>query len=768
MGCIQFINKGNNDSFAEIDEIFGLIFAYQTSLLLTSCVMYDALFYHSQLLRGLLEASTDLYAIIPESMSLAQSKTLSPTEVLVIVERTARDLLKCPNVRAFLISDSLADEKPGEFLFIQSNNHYKATSSVVPVRTAPLHAGVVGKVFSTRCAMLTPEGSIAPEWNPTVDLDQLTYSMLTAPVMDLNGTVLCVLQLIVGNRSPRLKQTDDPNDFRLFFGQAVEWLCHQLASPLSYLIHYIGRPAHRPVSTPSRIQKATLEDSQRSSFFSSSDEVVSHVTAADDADFQAIPLVDIAVKDEEAFQVRPSRNESPTIDMSSESEKKVRFCRESTNDYNTQLDKDRQQIAVLEETRVTLESKLMELSEQVDRNREELTSVIDENKALRDRLFTIEKAKKESDSTFMESEQEKVALERKLQALDQNHKVTVSELSNLKVVSEASKAALVEKESQYHALVLECKQLRETGSSSAAQETQLVQQLAQLKLTVKELSQGRDATNDNAASLTIKLNESLEREFQQSSEIQRLQTIIHSLEESIQQKEKTQAVLQEQVVKLANHKIEKIDNALSSSSAKSSSLVLETVSTTPEKPSHGKSDVIKASPVLATQQEEPQTSPGTEKPLADVNISTKSLKSAEPLSESNTSTTERLAFPDGWEELQDEFGRTYFYNASSGESSWNDPRRPTSSATGKSKISRGDWDQYFDDAGTEYWINRLTGESSWNVPAENESSDAAADVDEEDLASKQRREKGMSAVGDMYASNTSQFSISAGEYTIEL
>ena len=52
IGSLAFINKRGQDVFTEVDEVFGMIFAYQVSLLLTSCVMYDALFYHAQLLRG--------------------------------------------------------------------------------------------------------------------------------------------------------------------------------------------------------------------------------------------------------------------------------------------------------------------------------------------------------------------------------------------------------------------------------------------------------------------------------------------------------------------------------------------------------------------------------------------------------------------------------------------------------------------------------------------------------------------------------------------
>jgi len=60
-GCIHIINKSQNDLFSEIDEIFGLLFADQASLLMTSCMRYEGMSLHANMLQHLLQASTSVF-----------------------------------------------------------------------------------------------------------------------------------------------------------------------------------------------------------------------------------------------------------------------------------------------------------------------------------------------------------------------------------------------------------------------------------------------------------------------------------------------------------------------------------------------------------------------------------------------------------------------------------------------------------------------------------------------------------------------------------
>lgn len=110
----------------------------------------------------------------------------------------------------------------------------------------------------------------------------------------------------------------------------------------------------------------------------------------------------------------------------------------------------------------------------------------------------------------------------------------------------------------------------------------------------------------------------------------------------------------------------------------------------------------------------------------------------------------------GWTELVDEYQRTYYYNESTGESSWANP------ALGE--VKRGEWVQTFDESGQMYWTHQVTGESAWNVTEEGEPIDSTGgDMDESEGAAAPSL-----ATPGIYDTVNSQYSATAGDYTIEL
>eukprot|EP00931_Biecheleriopsis_adriatica_P065049 TRINITY_DN39669_c0_g1_i1.p2 TRINITY_DN39669_c0_g1~~TRINITY_DN39669_c0_g1_i1.p2 ORF type:complete len:167 (-),score=39.72 TRINITY_DN39669_c0_g1_i1:81-581(-) len=69
------------------------------------------------------------------------------------------------------------------------------------------------------------------------------------------------------------------------------------------------------------------------------------------------------------------------------------------------------------------------------------------------------------------------------------------------------------------------------------------------------------------------------------------------------------------------------------------------------------------------------------------------------------------ALPDGWAAADDGAGNTYYYNATTGESSWEVP------AGGAAPSLPDGWMAADDGAGNTYYYNATTGESSWEIPA---------------------------------------------------
>jgi len=63
-----------------------------------------------------------------------------------------------------------------------------------------------------------------------------------------------------------------------------------------------------------------------------------------------------------------------------------------------------------------------------------------------------------------------------------------------------------------------------------------------------------------------------------------------------------------------------------------------------------------------------------------------------------------------WIEALDEHGNKYWYNVSTGQTSWDDP-----SLSPPPRVI-GEWCENFDDQGNSYWVNTTTGESSWEIP----------------------------------------------------
>ena len=82
-----------------------------------------------------------------------------------------------------------------------------------------------------------------------------------------------------------------------------------------------------------------------------------------------------------------------------------------------------------------------------------------------------------------------------------------------------------------------------------------------------------------------------------------------------------------------------------------------------------------------------------------------------------------------WEELRDDAGNAYFYNNSTGESSWEAPlvEEEWSASDAGAAVTivdveeshhevGTDWEELRDDAGNAYFYNNVTGESSWEPP----------------------------------------------------
>jgi outer membrane protein assembly factor BamB len=114
-----------------------------------------------------------------------------------------------------------------------------------------------------------------------------------------------------------------------------------------------------------------------------------------------------------------------------------------------------------------------------------------------------------------------------------------------------------------------------------------------------------------------------------------------------------------------------------------------------------------------------------------------------------------------WAEIEDADGNKYYYNASTGETSWDKPDENGQVAQNDVDVIRhGDWLQSQDENGHFYWYNEVTGESAWELP-----SDEPEEYQMHDVVSSSLTQGGLS-----HTSKDSKpyASASAGGYTIEL
>ena len=95
---------------------------------------------------------------------------------------------------------------------------------------------------------------------------------------------------------------------------------------------------------------------------------------------------------------------------------------------------------------------------------------------------------------------------------------------------------------------------------------------------------------------------------------------------------------------------------------------------------------------------------------ADANADKKTKKSAAASSSSSAASSVQGTTSVDWIEALDENGNKYWYNVSTGQTSWDNPE------TVAIPRQHGDWVENFDDQGNSYWVNTVSGESSWEIP----------------------------------------------------
>eukprot|EP01038_Epipyxis_sp_PR26KG_P004167 gene4167-5931_t len=570
IGAVHLLNKGeHNEVFTDVDELFGLIFADQASLLLTSSVKYDRLRYRAEILQSLLESSTALFAVIPEPNSLPLNKSLLPGEILTLLESTSRECLKCVDTRAFLVSDYIG-MSPGELVYLDHNANKMSSIpkhvAMQSLKTTSLDSSIAGVVIKTRMMyqLENPTG-FDPYLNPLVDIDPVNLVMVTVPIMDLYGTVVGCIQLVAGKNSPNVRPTNDiSRENKILFAQACEWLAHQIATPLQYLLRFVGRTVNRPISTPQSItlgpgalggSVSQVNDSKRPlSFFipsggdsrSGSRSGVrtiipnSEMTITTNAgnrsrsqsqDFESIPVAFTPTKakmNSNAFR----EEDDDIINMKNNYDK---LMKQWTIEKEDLLNEKNSIINEKDELKTKVEIMKLEIESQVQK----MNELMKENERMKKENNDL-KSQENSNDERASSQilQLNLELDMLRNELTENKQQFSKEMNN---VNEQLKASL----EKYSILNNELIQSNNLNSSLQHEKSQLNQLNNTLTDEIDQLKQ----LNQQKLDETARMNQSLEEEKK---------VLLNKLVE----KEKLQAILQDQLVKMAGDKVKGLNQEL--------------------------------------------------------------------------------------------------------------------------------------------------------------------------------------------------------------
>lgn len=742
VGCVHIINKGHgNQIFAEVDEVFGLIYADQVSLLVSSCIAHEKLKDRSHLVESLLESSTAIFAAIPESDTVAYiSKSLLPAEILTTLENTSRDLLQCAASRAYLISDYI-DMESGQLVMLDKkySPHIVANSNI-SVRLAPVHSGIAGHVISTKTLYQIEDASYDPYINPTVDLDPLLSAMVTVPIVDLYGTVVGCIQLVAGTNSPAIRPSPNVDDSWILFAEAAQWYAHQIATPLQYLINSIGRPANRPLSTPSNLAMAGFDASK--SFLELPDGIAQQIMRSKSKasrDFDSVPFNTIMFE-----QTNSNRSfRSPTSSRGGKRGKPSVDTGVNTDDLPVveKVDCESMTDPVEKKETATVMTPKAEPLQVPKKDFDDLTVQLADSKKSHEetrKMFSdLGLAYKANLGMTKETDQKLKALENEKRdiskLLEEERKKLNEALFNLAAATEAAQS--VPTESVKQPVVSE----KVSEKASIVDQSTEVESLNHkvLELT-NELRVIKDAHEVDRMELSdlkgdldmIKAEKDIaENGFEKAcseknnlkSENQKLLAEIEKLKETIVQRDAVQAILQNQLVKMANDNVKDIDSAMSKSKQKPKE-ISRPASASDDPPGvtsrQRSNSTIKTSRTPSLRDivtsKPPETLPPSNRP-SSARYSSRLIGIADS---SLTSEKAPYSNSEDWIEQVDEHGQTYYYNSLTGETSWTKPNQDgaTLLSGGDGVVMVGDWAQQFDENGQEYWVNQITGESAWEIP----------------------------------------------------
>ena len=778
LGCIMLVNKQNaGDAFAEVDELMHLVVCDQFAFLLTQCYEFERSLQSMNVYRDTLESSIHLYNTLPAPDSPLNERDLDVATVINGMEEVATRTLKCQRVRVFLVSAHIKGREPGNLVYITPSDKARGPGNVSTI--TPL-SSIAGQVFTSResVEVMVDDGEMKSRLNPLADLDVTTKPLVTVPILDAEGDVYAVMQLVPGERSPHFSiresmSTTSTIGNKVVFTQAAQWLAYCVSQATMHLMSFISRkpavPAWYPLSY-SAMQIAPFQVNAIEELGEEDEEEDGNVVGD-------LPHTDPRKVARQALK-RRARGSRTTLSISQERDRELARLE----------DVEQKSVEAIKGMQSTLDSKEAEFAEALKKAEEAAAA------RAQDLQSTLDAATAEASKLAQAKEALTVSLE------SQKAATTKAEERAAEFEAKAmqAEAELLSRPSsaQYQA---EHTHVEQAEGELAAMKSELVNSKKKASLAESQLNSAI-AEKDEAKKQVISLEGELAaiRQASAASEVQadktttlqaaldaaqalnkKISTDLEISKKALVEKETTITQLTEQLVKMAEESLNtavktskqatpekeapapapipapeveaapapipapELDDTVKAaldlgslnggeSMAEGSGVQLEgsIESGIGSEGLDGVNDLLVMALETGISSSKPQTpaasAPGS-RPLSARPPSTPPPASRPPSSDPAANATAITheagkALPHPWEAHQDEHGNTYYYNSTTEETQWEIPQADvegqfTESTEAFVGVTLGDeWTQMFDTSGNEYFVHHISGESVWELP----------------------------------------------------
>jgi hypothetical protein len=165
---------------------------------------------------------------------------LTPAIVIRALENVVKRILGSTHCNAYLLSSVLKTESNSEEIRVIHKKMKVAKNEIIDasdIESSVCTIGIVGHVLRTKHVYILTDTEEDEVFNPNIDLDPITFTLLAVPIIDYHGTLIGCIEVAVDRRPWNIAQ-----DVKL----ALRFT-QRLIPPLQYALQCLGQPFVTPV-----------------------------------------------------------------------------------------------------------------------------------------------------------------------------------------------------------------------------------------------------------------------------------------------------------------------------------------------------------------------------------------------------------------------------------------------------------------------------------------------------------------------------------------